>query len=132
MCRSSIKITCIAVLADDAVGKADLVHESENDGDSHLEEAEKFAEPFIGRNLRVGLKCKVHKAKIVRRNGIPQPTPVCGQPLSRYPRADWEAVDLPITCRKCQNLAGRPEGPARKKPEAAEAQLPLFLTAEEQ
>src|SRR5690606_40474221 len=68
---------------------------------------------------------KVHKAKIVRRNGIPQPTPVCGQPLSRYPRADWEAVDLPITCRKCQNLAGRPEGPARKKPEAAEAQLPL-------
>lgn len=90
-------------------------------------EAEKHLRRFEGHNLRIGPGRKVHRVKVSVRSGLKQPTPVCGQPVSRYPLFDCEAVDLPADCRRCHERCTTRDPCARLAfPEADDGQLALF------
>lgn len=90
-------------------------------------EAEKHLRRFEGHNLRIGPGRKVHRVKVSTKNGLRQPTPVCGQPVSRYPLFDCEAVELRADCRRCRELSSTPDpcgGPEFS--EGEDGQLALF------
>lgn len=75
---------------------------STSDGNpDQAEEAAEHCRRFEGRNLRIGPERKVHRIKFTVENGLRQPTPVCGQPVSRYQLSHWEPVDIPVNCEKC-------------------------------
>lgn len=72
-------------------------------------EAEIQRQRFEGHNLRIGPGRRVHRVKEVVQHGLRQPTPVCGQPVSRYPLFECEPVDAPVTCRRCRRLSPTPD-----------------------
>lgn len=72
-------------------------------------EAEIQRRRFEGRNLRIGPGRRVHRVKEVVQHGLRQPTPVCGQPVSRYPLFECEPVDAVATCRRCRALSAIPD-----------------------
>ncbi|WP_433870476.1 hypothetical protein [Saccharopolyspora sp. CA-218241] len=89
--------------------------------------AERHLRRFEGHNLRIGPGRRVHRVKVGFEDGLTQPTPVCGQNVSRYSVFNCEAVDLPADCRRCRELCGTPDPCAEARfTETSGGQLALF------